>query len=550
MAASVDFVVVGSGAGGLAGAIAAKLNGLNPVVIEKAALWGGTSALSGGGVWIPNNHLMKRDNIPDSYEEAMAYLEATVGEVGPASSRERKHAYLDAGPKMVRSLEKLGFTWIRAPKYPDYYQKMPGAKVGRTLEASNFDANRLGAMLHTMRRNMMRPLAITTDAAPKIPTMLRSFNSLMGVMTVVARTLKFRIKGQVPLSMGQTLVAQLMAVVQSLDIPVRLDTPLKELVQDDAGRVIGVKVTTAQGEETIAAPRGVLMAAGGFAKDAAYRMPLQGVTGEWSPASPDDTGDGHKIGAAIGAELALMDSATWYPVSISPDGTINVGIWERTLPGSIIVDQSGQRYTNEAASYVDAGRAMLERDKTVPAVPSWLVFDTRYRNRYFFGQIPPRVTRQYVESGFFQKGETLEELAGKCGIDAAGLVATVTRVNSMAAAGGVDADFDRGDNVYDEYYGDPAHRPNRSFGPVDAAPFYAVRYWPGDLSTKGGLMADAHARVLRADGSVIEGLYVAGNNAAPVMGRTYPGAGATIGPSMVFAWIAGHHAAGADVSVC
>ena len=541
---AVDFVVVGSGAGGLVGAIAAKLCGLNPVIIEKAAVWGGTSALSGGGVWIPNNPLMQRDKVPDSDAEALAYLEATVGDVGPASSRARKLAYLAAGPDMVLGLEKLGFEWIRAPKYPDYYQKQPGAKVGRTLEAANFDANRLGDKLATMRRSGMRPLAITTDAAPKIPTSLRSLNSLAGFLRVIGRTIAFRLKGQMPLSMGETLVAQLMAVAQSLGIPVRLDTPLRSLVQDETGRVTGVKVGTANGEEEISAPRGVLMAAGGFAKDAAYRMPLQGVTGEWSPASPDDTGDGHKIGAAAGAELALMDAATWYPVSITPAGQINVGIWERTLPGSIIVDHSGQRYTNEAASYVDAGKAMLDRDKTVPAVPSWLVFDTRYRNRYFFGQIPPRITRSMVDSGFFIKGETLEELAGKCGIDAAGLVQTVARVNAMARTG-VDADFDRGDNVYDEYYGDPTHRPNRSFGPVDKAPFYAVRYWPGDLSTKGGLMADEHARVLRADGSVIEGLFVTGNNAAPVMGRTYPGAGATIGPSMVFGWIAGHHAAGA-----
>ena len=544
---AVDFVVVGTGAGGLAGAIAARLCGLNPLIIEKADVWGGTSALSGGGVWIPNNHLMKRDKVDDSDDEALAYLEATVGEVGPASSIARKRAYIDAGPKMVLALEKLGFDWIRAPKYPDYYQKAPGAKVGRTLEARNFDANRLGDMLSTMRRNAMRPLALTTDTAPKIPTMLRSFNSLLGVLTVVARTVKFRVKGQVPLSMGQALVAQLMAVVRSLDIPVRVNAPLKALVQDDEGRVIAVRIGTASGgDEVIEAPHGVLMAAGGFAKDAAYRVPLQGVTGEWSPASPDDTGDGHKLGAEAGAELALMDAATWYPVSIMPDGAINVGIWERTLPGSIIVDQSGQRYTNEAASYVDAGKAMFDRDKTVPAVPSWLVFDSRYRNRYFFGQIPPRVTQRYVDRGFFLKGDTLEELAAKCGIEGDGLTKTVERVNAMAKTG-VDADFDRGDNVYDEYYGDPVHRPNRSFGPLDKAPFYAVRYWPGDLSTKGGLMSDENARVLRADGSVIDGLFVTGNNSAPVMGRTYPGAGATIGPSMVFGWIAAHCAAGVAV---
>jgi len=312
---------------------------------------------------------------------------------------------------------------------------------------------------------------------------------------------------------------------------------------EENGRIVGVVV--GDGEERILAPRGVLLCAGGFAKDAEYRMPLQGVTGEWSPASPDDTGDAHKIGAAFGADLALMDAATWFPVSIYPDGTINPGIWERTLPGSIIVDHAGQRYTNEAASYVDAGLAMFERDRTTSAIPSWLIFDSRYRNRYFFGGTPPGVTEAFVKNGFFIRAATLEELAGKCGIDADGLKRTVQRVNAMAATG-VDEDFQRGANVYDQYYGDPTNKKNPSFGPIDKAPFFAVRQYPGDLSTKGGLMADEHARVLRPDGSVIEGLYAAGNCAAPVMGRTYPGAGATLGPSMVFAWIAARHSAGAN----
>ncbi|MDD3798968.1 MAG: FAD-dependent oxidoreductase [Novosphingobium sp.] len=540
---SIDFVVVGSGAGGLAGAIAAKLAGLNPVIIEKASVWGGTSALSGGGVWIPDNPLMRRDGVPDSLDEALEYLEACIGDVGPASSRERKLAYLTAGPKMVQGLADQGFAWRRAPRYPDYYPDLPGAKVGRTLEGETFDGKRIGPWLATMRQSKLPPVAVNTDAAPQIPTAFLSLKSFATLMSILGKTLAFRLTGRVPLSVGTTLVAQLMMIVQKLGIPVRLDTPLHSLVQDEAGRVTGVVAGKNGGEEQIAAPRGVLLAAGGFAKDAEYRMPLQGVTGEWSPASPDDTGDAQKIGAGIGAELALMDAATWFPVSISPDGTVNASIWDRTLPGSIIVDHAGQRYANEAESYVDLGLAQLARDKEVPAVPSWLVFDSRYRNRYFFGSIPPRVVKPYLENGFFVKGETLEELAASCGIDPAGLVRTVERVNAMAKTG-VDEDFNRGGNVYDHYYGDPTNKPNPSFGPLDKAPFYAVKFWPGDLSTKGGLMADERARVLRGDGSVIEGLYAAGNCAAPVMGRTYPGAGATIGPSMVFAWIAAEDAAG------
>jgi 3-oxosteroid 1-dehydrogenase len=531
-----DFLVVGTGAGALAGAIAARMSGLNPLIIEKASTWGGTSALSGGGVWIPANPLMAREGVEDSLEAGLAYLDATIGDVGPASSPERRMAYLRSGPEMVQALEDLGFGWRRAPRYPDYYPDYPGGRVGRTLEGVNIDGKRLGPWLDTMRRSAMPAMALSTDAAPQIPTSLRSLKSFASLMGVIGKTLSFRLKGQLPLSMGETLVAQLMIIVQRMNIPVRLDTPLKSLIEE-GGRITGAAVGTAEGDETIAARRGVLLCAGGFAKDAAYRQPLQGVTGEWSPASPDDTGDAHRIGAAAGAQLALMDAATWYPVSILPDGTINVGIWERTLPGSIIVDGKGERFVNEAASYVDVGRAMLDREQC------WLVFDSRYRNRYFFGGTPPGMSGALVRNGFFVTAPTLGELAAKCGIDGRGLEKTVGRVNAMAAQG-VDDDFQRGGNVYDQYYGDPTHRPNPAFGPVDKAPFFATRFYPGDLSTKGGLMADEHARVLREDGSVIAGLYAAGNCAAPVMGRTYPGAGATLGPSMVFAWIAAQHCAG------
>jgi 3-oxosteroid 1-dehydrogenase len=541
MMAEADFIVVGTGAGGLVGAISAKLNGLNPLIIEKTDSWGGTSALSGGGVWIPNNHLMRLDGVEDSFEAALAYMEATIGDVGPSSSRERKIAYLNVGPEMVQALEAQGVRWRRAPRYPDYHQDQPGARVGRTLEGESFDGKKLRGWFQTLRQSGLPSMVMSTDDAPQIPTMFRSLKSFSAAMRMMGRTLAWRVRGREPLSMGSTLVAQLMAIVQRLEIPVLLDTPLKSLIQE-GDRVVGVVTGDGDTEQRFMAPRGVLLAAGGFAKNSGYRKRFQEVDGQWSPASPGDTGDAHRIGADIGAELALMDAATWYPVSILPDGTINVGIWERTLPGSIIVDASGQRYTNEAASYVNAGRAMLDRDKIVGAVPSWLVFDNRYRSRYFFGSTPPGVNGEFLKSGFFKKASTLDELADICGIDAGGLKQTVKRVNAMAEKG-VDEDFGRGDNVYDQYYGDPGNRPNPSFGPIDQAPFYATRFYPGDLSTKGGLMADEHARVLRQDGSVIEGLYAAGNCAAPVMGRTYPGAGATLGPAMVFAWIAGRHGA-------
>jgi len=208
------------------------------------------------------------------------------------------------------------------------------------------------------------------------------------------------------------------------------------------------------------------------------------------------------------------------------------------MPGAIVVDQAGERFVNESASYVDVGRALLERDRTVPAVPSWLVLDARHRRRYPFGAFPPgRTPRALVESGFFLRAGSLVELAGKMGVDPAALLRTVARFNGFTGSG-VDADFGRGGNVYDRYYGDPRVRPNPNLGPIDHPPFWAVRVYPGDLGTKGGLLTDEHGRVLREDGASIRGLYAAGNTTATVMGRTYPGPGGTIGPAMVFAHLA------------
>jgi succinate dehydrogenase/fumarate reductase flavoprotein subunit len=260
-------------------------------------------------------------------------------------------------------------------------------------------------------------------------------------------------------------------------------------------------------------------------------------------ANPGDTGDAVRAGIAAGAATALMDDAWWGPCFLDQDGTSNFMLWERSLPFGFIVDSSGQRFMNESASYTDCGHWQYERNATAPAIPSWLVIDSRHRRYYPFGAILPGMTpKKVLGPDFMIKAASLEELAAACGIDAKGLRATAQRFARFAEQGR-DEDFHRGDSAYDRVYSDPRVKPNPNLGTVAKAPFYAVRVWPGDLGTKGGLLTDEHARVLREDGSVMASLYAAGNTSASVMGRTYPGRGSTIGPAMTFGMIAGRHIA-------
>jgi 3-oxosteroid 1-dehydrogenase len=333
-----------------------------------------------------------------------------------------------------------------------------------------------------------------------------------------------------------------MAIAQRGDVAVWLRSPLHELVIADS-RVVGVVVHRDGQLQRVRASRGVLLAAGGFARDDAFRSRYQPVGDAWSSASRGDTGDAIRAGVAAGAATALMDEAWWGPAFVTPDGARIFSIWERSLPGAIIVDQAGSRFVNESASYLDVGRAILERERQVPPVPCWLVMDAHHRRRYPFGAVPPAYTPSaLIRSGFVVKAQSLGELAAKTGIDEAGLGSTVERFNRFAASG-ADGDFRRGETVYDTYYGDPRVKPNPNLGPIRQPPFWAVRVHPGDLGTKGGLLTDADARVLHEDGMPIPGLYAAGNTSASVMGRTYPGPGGTIGPATVFAHLAVRHLA-------
>jgi 3-oxosteroid 1-dehydrogenase len=341
--------------------------------------------------------------------------------------------------------------------------------------------------------------------------------------------------------MGAALACSLMEIVRDQGIEVRLSTPLVELVMED-GVVVGAVVDSPEGRRTIRARGGVVLGAGGFAHRTEWRQKHHGVPG-WSAASTDDQGTAIEAGADAGGALALMDDAWWGAgVDTRGEGMHGFVLSERSMPYSMVVDSSGARYVNESTSYIDFGHAMLERDAEVPAVPSWVVMDARARRRYLNTSLL-NGRRRNEANGTLVYADTLEELARRLGLDPETFRDTVQRFNGFARTG-KDLDFGRGDSAYDRYYSDPTVRPNPNLAPIERGPFSALRIVPGDLGTKGGLLTDEHARVLREDGSSIPGLYAAGNTTASVMGRTYPGPGSTIGPAAVFGWIGGEHAAG------
>ena len=541
----VDVVVAGSGAAGMTAALTAAHLGLSALVIEKAGSFGGSTARSGGGIWAPGNSVLRRAGVADTPEQARAYLAHVAGDV-PAARRE---ALLEYGPEMlglVLAKTPLRFAWV--PGYADYYPEAPGGlSAGRSIEPVPHDGRQvLGAELaHLARPYLPSPVTIT-QAEYRWLSLGRHPRGVRAAVRVAARAARARLRGQRMLSMGQALAAGLRAGLAASGVPVWLDTPLTGLEVRD-GRVTGVRATRDGDPVLIRARRGVLIATGGFERDEQMRRRYQRApTGtEWTTGAAGNTGDGIRAGLDLGAATGLMDDAWWGP-SIPLRGGPYFCLAERSLPGCVLVNGAGQRFVNESAPYVDAVHAMYDANTPEnPHIPAWLVFDQRYRDRYVFAGLPPHrpLPRRWYAAGAVVRADDLAGLAQAAGVDADGLVKTVARFNEFAAAGR-DEDFGRGDSAYDRYYGDP-RLANPNLAPLAQPPYYAVKIVPGDLGTKGGLRTDEMARVLRTDGTVIEGLFAAGNASEAVMGRSYAGAGATIGPAMTFGYIAARTMAGA-----
>ena len=537
-----DVVVAGSGAAGMTAALTADRQGLSVVVIEKNGYFGGSTARSGGGLWVPCNSVLNRAGVRDSPRQASAYLAHVAGD---CVTPERQRALLDHGPAMldlVRSATPVDFAWV--PGYADYYPEAPGGMAsGRTIEPVPLDGRILGAELGTLNPPYLPApdgMAITAADYRWLSLGTRHPRAIWTTAKVAGRMAVTKALRRRTMTLGQALSAGLRAGLATAGVPVWLDTPLTGLVTG-GGRVTGVRVTREGQPAVINARRGVLIATGGFERNAAMRAEYQRqpIGTEWTVGTPGNTGDGILAGQEAGAALDLMDDAWWGP-SIPLTGGPFFCLSERSLPGCILVNAAGERFVNEAAPYVDAVHAMYDKhtdDK--PHIPAWLIVDQRYRNSYVFAGLPPRkpLPRRWYAAGAVFRAATVAELADEVGIAADGLAETISRFNGFARAG-KDEDFGRGDSAYDRYYGDPRCRPNPNLAPLAQPPYYAIKIVPGDLGTKGGLRTDERARVLRQDGTVIDGLYSAGNASAAVMGRSYAGAGATIGPAMTFGYIA------------
>ncbi|MEW6649216.1 MAG: FAD-binding protein [Chloroflexota bacterium] len=536
-------IVVGSGSAAFTAAIAAKESGLEPLIVESTHLLGGSSAMSGGGLWIPNNPLMLKAGVQDSYEKARLYMDTVIGDVGPASSAQRRETFLREGPRMVEWLTSLGYRFSYTPGYADYYPERPGGSAeGRCVEPDFFDLKQLGNWKDKL--NILFPVPMHTLDASKISLAFRSFSAFLHTANVMGvRAIGSSLMGKKLAGLGGALIGQLLYLALRRSIPIWVNSPMVELIFEQ-GKVAGV-VIEKEGKRAALRARAVILAAGGFARNQEMRLKYHPhpITTDWTVATEGDLGVPIQAGIAIGAATALMDDAWWGPVFVDNKGKAQFMLWERSLPFGIIVDSSGKRFMNESASYVDCGHWQYQRNQQVPAIPAYLIADSRHRRFYLFGMMPPGITpKEVYQSGMMVKADSIAELARACGIDAPNLAETIRRFNQFAATG-KDLDFQRGESAYDRVYSDPKVKPNPNLGSIEKPPFFAVRVWPGDLGTKGGLLTDEHARVLRENGSPIPGLYAAGNSSASVMGRTYPGPGSTIGPAMLFGMIAGRHAA-------
>ena len=543
---SKKVIVVGSGSAAMTAALAAKEAGLDPMIIESTGLVGGSSAMSGGGLWIPNNPLMLKAGVHDTYEDARMYMDRVIGDVGPASSPERREAFLREGPKMVEWLTSLGFRFSYTPGYADYYPELPGGSVkGRSIEPDFFDLKKLGPWKDKL--NIIMPIPFHTLDAAQLSLSFRVFSSFLHTANVIGfRMIGSMLLGKKLAGLGGALIAQLFYLAQQRHIPLWVNSPMVALVYE--GNAVKGVVIEKEGKQTTIPAKAVILAAGGFAHNNEMRQKYHPhpITTDWTVANPGNKGDAIRAGMAIGAATALMDDAWWGPCFLDSKGVSQFMLWERSAPFSIIVDQAGKRFMNESASYVDCGHWQYERNQQVPAIPAYFIADAHHRKYYPFGTMLPGITpKETYTSGMMVKADSIPELARAIGVDPKGLEETVQRFNQFAATG-KDLDFQRGDSAYDRVYSDPRVKPNPNLGALTQPPFFAVHVWPGDLGTKGGLLTDEFARVLHEDGSIIQGLYAAGNTSASVMGHTYPGPGSTIGPAMVFGMIAGRHAASLD----
>lgn len=546
-----DWVVAGSGGGSMCSGLVMRAQGKSVVVLEKTELVGGTTARSGGVMWIPNNPFLRRDGIDDSFEQAATYLDTLAGDSDdtPGSTQVRRHKYLREAPQMIEFLQGQGIPFYRVKYWPDYHDELPGAcEAGRTVVAGLFDVNQLGSWKKKLRPGFLM-LPAVWDEAFKAQRAGYMSEGRRVIATIVLRVIAGLFTGKRFVSAGMALQGWMLQTALRTGIDVRTESPVNELLVEN-GAVKGV-LTVKDGKPwRIGARLGVLVNAGGFAQNQRMRdQYIPNTKNEWSSAAPGDTGEMIEEMMRHGAAIAQMDQRVGNQTTLPPGADkadIKPGAQQLTAaPHAILVDQSGVRYMNEGGSYMAYAKTMLERHSVVPAVPSWAVFDSQYTQRYKLGGVTLSKSRlqKWFEAGYLKRADTIEALAQQMDIEPTVLAATVARFNGFVA-NNYDSDFHRGERAYDLWLGDPTHRPSATLGSIDQGPFYAVQIYPGDVGTYGGVVTDEFARVLRADGAVIDGLYATGVSTASVMGRVYPGAGSSVGPSFTWGYIAAKHAVG------
>ena len=567
---SVDVLVMGSGGAGQCAAVRAHDLGLEVLIVEKGDTWGGSTAMSAGAVWLPNNRAMKELGLEDSEDEGVKYLAHLTGGTIP---EERLRTFIREGNRMIDYLAaRTHLRFDSLEFYPDYVPEDPGGRLGgRSLDPVPFDGNELGEEFRTLHdpyppAMIMGKFLLTVPQARTMlqPGLKPKLEVAKGLARYTARYHRRQRYDRDPfLTMGQSLVGRLRLSLIERGVPLWLRARVESFVVED-GRVVGVTITRDGKPMNIEARRGVMVGAGGFERNDAMRKQYQRapIEASWSVGNYDNTGDGILAGAAVGAQLdvALMREAWWMPATLAPGVKYtNVLMIEKSLPHGIFVNRDAKRFLNEGENYNDLVIKMYEQDaKDHVSIPAWFVVDATYRSRYNLGPVLPSFVMSDKKlppewqpgAGWLHRADTLDGLAADIGLDPAALRATVERFNGFARTG-VDEDFHRGASANDRYYSDPRAKPNPTLGPIEKAPFYAIPVTPSDLGTKAGLVTDTGGRVLDDDGNPIPGLYAAGNSASTVMGTRYAGAGATIAPAMVFGFLAGEaiaQDAGIDVA--
>lgn len=554
-----DVIVVGSGASGMAAAITAKKRGASVVVIEKEALYGGTTARSGGVLWVPGNPVSLAGGAADSAEDARTYLEHEAGAFFNAAKID---AFLAHGPRMVEFFQsQTAVRFESVPQFSDYHPEAPGGRSGgRSILTSPFDGRELGPRIAGLRPPLREItfVGMMFNASKEVSHFFNVTRSLTSALYVAKRLAGhawelLRYGRAMRLTNGNALAARLAKTMFDLDIPLRLSTPVKRLIVEH-GCVVGVEVGPGEASEVLRARKGVVLAAGGFPQDVERKKALfkHAPTGHehLSPAPPGNTGDGLRMAETAGADLDidLQNSGAWIPVSSVPRGRGPAGVFphliDRYKPGVIAVNAAGERFVNEANSYHDVGIGMQKAASDDRGALAYLVCDHRTLRRYGMGFVKPfpLPLTPYLRSGYLLKGQTLCDLAARAGIDSARFECTIAAYN-IGAWRGEDTQFGRGTTAYNRYLGDAQHKPNPCVAPITDGPYYAIRIVIGDLGTFAGIRTDAFGRALAADLSPISGLYAVGNDSTSIMGGNYPGGGITLGPGMTFGFIAGEHAA-------